>query len=236
MIRIAVGDNQVASCDGACHKERPGFDAVGIDAVMRAMQPAHALDLDGGGACALDLRAHRLEQGSQIGHLRLARAVLHQRLALSQHGSHQQVFRSGDGDLVEDQVRSAQLVRTRFQVAVLLGDDCAHLLQTFDVQVDGPTADGASARHGYARHAGASHQRPQNQRAGAHSLDDFVFGHGIRQVAAADGGRVRCFASADLSAHRGEQALLGLDVTNAGNILQRDFVLGQNCRRHAGQC
>ncbi len=50
-------------------------------------------------------------------------AILHQRVALGEHGGHQQVFCSGDSDLVEDDMRAAQAVRARLKVAMLLLDD-----------------------------------------------------------------------------------------------------------------
>ena len=147
MRRVAVGHDQVAAGDGAGDQKRSRLDAVGIDAVARAVQAGHALHADGRRAGALDLRAHGGEQRGQVGDLRLARAVLHQRFALGQHRGHQQIFGAGDGDLVEDHVRAAAAApRARFEVAVLLGDGRAHLFQALDVQIDGPAADGAAAR------------------------------------------------------------------------------------------
>src|ERR1035441_8771598 len=49
----------------------------------------------------------------KVGDLGLACAVLEDGLAVGQCGSHQQVFRSGDGDLVEDNVRALQSIRDR---------------------------------------------------------------------------------------------------------------------------
>ena len=118
--RVAVGHNQIAAGDGAGHQEGSRLDAVGIDAVARAVQAGDAAHANGGGARALNLRAHGGEQRGQVGDLRLARAVLHQRFALGQHRGHQQIFRAGDGDLVEDQVRAAQALGARFKIAVLL--------------------------------------------------------------------------------------------------------------------
>ena len=174
MSRIAVGHNQIAAGDCAGNQKCSRLDAVGIDAVARAMQAGHALHANRRCARAFNLRAHRGQQRGQIGHFRLARAVLHQRFAVGQHRGHQQVFSAGHGDLVEDQVRAAQPVGARLKIAVLLRDGRAHLFQALDVQIDGPAADGAAARHGHARHAGARDQRTQHQRTGAHGLHDFV--------------------------------------------------------------
>ena len=111
--RIAVGHGQIAAGDGAGDQKCSRLDAVGVDAVARAVQAGHAAHADGGGARAFDLRAHGGEQRGQVGDLRLARAVLHQRFALGQHGGHQQIFSAGDGDLVEDKVRAAAVASAR---------------------------------------------------------------------------------------------------------------------------
>ena len=110
---IAVGDDQIAAGDGAGHQEGSRLNAVGADAVTRAVQAGHAAHADGGRARAFNLRAHGGEQRGKVGDLRLAGAVLHQRVALGQHRGHQQVFGAGDGDLVEDHVRAAQAASAR---------------------------------------------------------------------------------------------------------------------------
>ena len=115
-------------------------------------------------ARAFDLRAHGDEHRRQIGDFRLSRAVLHHRFAVSQDRGHQQIFRSGYGDFVEDDVRAFQPVGPGLQIAVLLDDGGAHRFQALDMQVDGTAADGASAGHGDARQSGAGDQWPQNKR------------------------------------------------------------------------
>jgi hypothetical protein len=73
-------------------------------------------------ARAFDLCAHGGEQRGQVDDLGFARAIFHQGFAFGQHRGHQQVFGPGDGDLVENDVRAAQSLRLRIQIAVLLGD------------------------------------------------------------------------------------------------------------------
>ena len=60
--------------------------------------------------------------------LRLPGAIFHQRFALSQNRSHQQVFRAGDGDFVENDVSAMQPFRASFQIPVLLQNGRAHQL------------------------------------------------------------------------------------------------------------
>jgi hypothetical protein len=123
---LAIGHHQVAAADGARDQKGSRFDAVGIDAMLGAVQLVHALHPDGRGARALDIRAHGHQQSGQVDHLRLARAILHQRIALGKNSRHEQVFRAGHGDLVEDDMRAMQPFGARFQIAVLLHDGCAH--------------------------------------------------------------------------------------------------------------
>ena len=161
---VAVVDVEVAAGDGAGDEEGAGLDAVGIDAVACAVELGDALDADGGGAGAFDLRAHGDEQSGEVGDLGLASAVLEEGFAVGEDGGHEQVFGAGDGDLVEDDVRAFEAVGAGFEVAVLLGDGGAHGFEALDVQVDGAAADGAAAGHGDAGDAGARDERAEHQR------------------------------------------------------------------------
>ena len=73
-------------------------------------------------------------------------------------------------------MRALEAVGAGFDVAMLLGDFCAHGFEAFEVQVDGTATDGAAAGRGDAGHAGAGDQRAKDERGGAHGLDDFVLG------------------------------------------------------------
>jgi len=123
----------------------------------------------------------------------------------------------------------------RIQVAVLLSDGDAHLLQAFNVQIDGTAADGASAGHGHAGHSSAGNERTEHQGTGAHGLHDFVLGDGVGECAATDGGRVRGIGWPDFCAHRHQQPPLGCNVPHLGNVFESDLILGKNRRGHAGQ-
>ena len=103
---VAAVDVEVAAGDGAGDEEGAGFDAVGVDAVARAVELGDALDADGGGAGAFDLCAHGDEQGGEVGDFGLAGAVLEEGFAVGEGGGHEEVFGAGDGDLVEDDVRA----------------------------------------------------------------------------------------------------------------------------------
>ncbi len=156
------------------------------------------------GACALDICAHGHQQSGHIDYFRLAGAILHQRIALRQNRRHEQVFRAGHGNLVENNMRAMQSFGASFQVAVFLHDGRAHRFQAFEMQIDRAVANGATARLGHAGKSTAGDQRTQNQRRSTHGLDDLVLGSGVGKDATTDGGAVLCPAVTefDLGAHR----------------------------------
>src|SRR5207302_2680187 len=66
---LAAVDVEVAAGDGSGDEEGAGLDAVGIDAVARAVELGYALDADGAGAGAFDFGSHGGEEGGQVGDL-----------------------------------------------------------------------------------------------------------------------------------------------------------------------
>ena len=102
MPRLATGNREIAAGERAGNHKRSGFDAIGNDAMPRAVQLVDAADANRMRARALNLRAHLVEQRRQVNHLRLARAILQDGLAFGQGRGHQQIFGSGDGNFLED--------------------------------------------------------------------------------------------------------------------------------------
>ncbi len=78
---------------------------------------------------------------------------------------------------------------------------------------------------------------PEDQRRGAHGLDQFVRGFGSGERGAVDGGAVvgASVAEFDFGAHGGEQVARGLDVADLGNIFEDDGLVGEQGGGHAGQ-
>ena len=145
--RVGVTAGDLAAGNRCAHQEGTGFDTVGLDAVAAAMQTLDTVDGQGVGARALDLGAQRVEEVGQIDHFRLARGVFDHGTAFGQGGGHHQVFGTGDGDHVHQDMGTLQAtVNAGLDVAILDGDLGAHQLQTVDVQVDRTGADGAAAR------------------------------------------------------------------------------------------
>ncbi len=229
---VAAVDVEVAARDGSGHEEGAGLDAVGVNSVAGSVELRHALHADGGGAGALDLCTHGDEERGEVGDLRLAGAVLKERLALSERCRHQEVFGARDGDLVEDDVRAFQAVGAGFEVAVVVGDGGAHGFKALDVQVGRPPM-GASAGHGDTRNSSAGDERAENERAGAHGFDDLVFCDGVGEDGALDRGAMlgATVAELDLGTHADEQLALRLDVANLRNVFEDNFSLGEDGRQ-----
>ena len=188
-------DVEVSAGDGSREEEGASLDAVGVDAVTGTVEPGYALDADGGCSCALNFSAHGCEESGEVGDFGLAGAVLEEGFTFGEGGGHEEVFGAGDGDLVEDNVSALEAAlavagSACFEIAVFLGDGCAHGFKAFDVQVDWAATDGAASWHGDAGDAGAGDERAEDERAGTHGLDDLVLGDGIGEDGALDVGAV----------------------------------------------
>jgi len=79
---LAAIDVEVAAGDGSGDEEGAGFDAVGIDAMARAVEFGDALDADGAGAGAFDFCSHGGEEGGEVCDLGLAGAVFRRPIRL----------------------------------------------------------------------------------------------------------------------------------------------------------
>ena len=79
--------------------------------------------------------------------------------------------------------RAFEAVGGGFDVAVILSDLRAELFEPLDVQIDGAGSDGATAGKRNAGAPAAGYQRAQDQRGGAHGLDQFVGRFGAARFA-----------------------------------------------------
>src|SRR5581483_6701539 len=149
-------DLDVAAGDGGGEGEGARLDPVGDDAVLRAAQLAHAIDLHAVRAGAGDARAHRVEHGGEVLDLRLAGGVDDRRAAFGEGGGEHDVQRAHDAGVIEYDVRAAQ---RRFGAHVervaALGDGGAEHAEAGEVHVERPDADGVAAGRRARRHAEA---------------------------------------------------------------------------------
>ena len=89
--------------------------------MFRAVKRFHALHTKRRSFIARNPGAHFAKQHNQISYFRLARRVFEDRFAVRERCRHQNVFRPGDSDLLENDVtafKPATLRGTRFNVAV----------------------------------------------------------------------------------------------------------------------
>ena len=237
MTGIAVRNFQVASCHRSCNDERPGFDAVGDDAMLGPAQLADAFHANGRRARALNLRPHLVQQRGQVADFRFLRAIPHHGFTFGERRGHQQVFGAGDGNFVEDNLRTCQPRCRCFYITVFLRNGRAQPLQALEMQINRSRADGASSRHGHARVPASCHQRPQHQRRGAHGFHQFVARLGAGNVLAMNTGAVlgASIPKFDLGAHRRQQLARGLNVAHLRNVFQNHRLIGKQRGRHAGK-
>ena len=160
----------------------------------------------------------------------------------AKRGGHQQVFGSSHGDFVEDNFSAFETtaflrIGGGLDVAVLLRNLRAQALQTLDMEIDGASADGASAGQRDAGAATARDERPQDERRGAHGLDQFIRRFGSGQGAGANRGAVMSSPVAEFyfGAHGGEELACGLDVPYLRNVFQNHRFVGEQSRCHARQ-
>ncbi len=209
----------------------------GNDAVLRAFQLADAFHADGWRAGTFDFCSHLVEQIGQVGHFRFASAVLQQGLAFRKRRSHQQVFGACDGDLVEHDFGALQPCRGGLDVAVVLGDLGAELLEPLDMQVDGASSNGAAAGERDPGVTAAGDQRAKNERGSAHCLDQLIRSFRRGEIGAMERSAVlgASIAEFDFGPHGGEQVARGLNVAHLRNIFEDDRLVGEQGGSHAGE-
>ena len=82
----------------------------------------------------------------------------------------------------------------------------------------------------------AGDERAEDERRGAHGLDQLVAGFGIgTEAGGADGGAVvgASVAEFDFGTHGGEQPARGLDVADLRNVFENDLFVGEQSGGHA---
>jgi len=237
MRRITSRDDQIPTGNCARYHKRSRLDAIGNDSVFGPAKLLDSFDANSRCPCAFNFGAHFIEQCGKVSDFRFASAVFHHRFTLSETCSHQEIFSTGDGDFLKENVGALKALSPGFDVAVFLSDLCAHLLQSFNVEIDRTSADCASTGQGNACDAHARDQRPKHQRRCSHGLHQFVLGFRTAQIAAADAGAmVRASVSEfDFRTHRLQQFAFGLNVANVGNALQDKGLFGENRGCHGGQ-
>ena len=138
----------------------------GRDAPVAAVQLGDALDAEHVRLDPLDLGAERDEEAAEILDVRLAGGVPDHRLALGEHGGHDDVLGRHHARLVEEDRLAAQPRRAHLEAAVDLDLD-AELGEPVDVRVEPAPPDHVAAGRRHGRAAEAREQRAGEQERGA---------------------------------------------------------------------
>src|ERR1700719_5317565 len=106
------------------------------------------------------------------------------------------------------------------------------------MHINGTAADGATSGKRNPSAAAARDQRSENQRRGAHGLDQLVGSFGTGDIFAVQGGAVlsASVAEFDLDAHGGEQVASSLNIANLRNVFEDEGFVGEQGGGHARKC
>ena len=231
---LAVGHQHVALRHHACDEEGSGFNAVGDDRVLGAVQALDALDANHRRARAGDVRSHGVEAVAQIDHLGLAGGIFDHRLALGEHGGHHQILRAGHRDHVGHDVRALEALRRRTNISVVDVHSRAKLAQAADVLVHGAGADGAAARQAHLGASEARGKRAERQHGGAHRLHELVRSLRARHVACIER-HVRA-RPRHLDAHALEELEHRAHVGQVRHVVKHQIIRREQRRRKDGKC
>src|SRR5690606_5604862 len=216
---IGVLELYAATGCGCGHQVGTGLDAVGHHAVATATETFDAVDGDGVGTGAGNLRAHRIEEVGQVDHLRLASGVLQHAATVGQGGGHHDVLGTSRADDIEEEVRTAQTAGRRLglDVAAFDLDLRTHGFQAADMQIDRTRADGTATRQRHFSFAEARDHGAQHQNRSTHGLDQLVGRHQRLDAAGIDFD-AELLVDDRLHAHAAEQFDHGGDVVQVRQV------------------
>ena len=205
--------------------------------MLGSVQLFYALHADGRRACALNLRAHFVQEIGKISDFRLAGAVLQNGFALGQSCGHEQIFSACDRDFVKDNFGAFQPLGCGFNESMFLLDIRPEALESFDMKVDWAGADGATARQRDTGALAAGEQRAKNERGGPHRFYNFVGYFRRERTSAADSGAMVRATEAQLHfrSHCSQQLALGLYIPHLRNVLQNHRLFGEQSGGHGRQ-
>ncbi|MNF44971.1 hypothetical protein D3C84_260930 [compost metagenome] len=226
--RIGVLELDAATGGSSGHQVGAGFDTVGHHVVARAPQAFDAIDGDGVGAGALNLRAHGDQAVGQVDHFRFAGGVLQHAPAVGQGRGHHDVLGTGHADGIEEEVGATQATGRSLglDVAAFDVDLRTHGLEAADVQVDRTRTDGAATGQGHFGLTETGHHRAEHQDGRTHGLDQLVRRHQGLDAAGVDFDR-QLLVDHRLHAHATEEFDHGGDVMQMRQVGHGDRGVGQ---------
>ena len=225
MLETGVLDDDLTAGHRGERDEAADLHEVGAERELRAAQSRHAVDAEQVAADAVDVRAHRRQQGARLLHVRLARGVAHDGGALRERGREHDVLSRRHAGLVQQDVGAAQRPAPQAEIAVLL-QPRAESLQAEHVRIDAPAADLIAAGVADARLALAGEQRTHEDQATAHALEQRGVRRGRGDPARAQRHRVGIVA-VDLHAEPLHQRQHGADVGDVGKVVETNRLVGE---------
>ena len=232
-----VFDEDVAAGDGGGDDEGAGLDAVGRDGEFGAVEFFDAFDEEAFAAGIGDACAHEVEEAGEFADFGFAGGVFDDGPAFGEDGGGKDVGGAEDGG-------AARAAEIDFVAAEMsgFGDDVAVFdvyvgaegAESFHVEVNGADADDAAAGVGDAGAPAFGEERAEDADGGAHGFDDVVRGGG--------GGLIKGFEFEGAGvgplgayAESVEEVDHGGDVAEAGDVVEGDFVAGEEGGGHDGE-
>jgi hypothetical protein len=177
---------------------------------------------------ALDAPAHGVEEGREVGDLRLEGGVLDRDVAFAECGGEEDVLGAADGGRLEgDGALDRAGAPGRERPAALVDLD-AEGPERRQVAVDGARAEGAAAGHRDARLAGAGQERAHRDEAGAHAAHERVRCAAALHVAGVETKLATLPAHVDAEVL--EQLELDEDVGEARHVEQDERLVAEQAR------
>ena len=207
-------------------------DAVGDDPMLRAVEVAHAVNLNHAAASAPHVGPHFPHKILQVLDFRLPRRIFEDGCSLSSTGGQHDVLRGAHAGHTQPQPRAPGSAPAEQAALVLLHRD-PHGPEGLKVQVDGPRPQRTAPRQGHPGAPAAAQHRPQKEDGGAH-LPHQVTGH----MAAADAPGVHgdvLALSLHLTAQMPQNAHRGAHIGQVRAVVQHAHAAGEQRRGQNGQ-
>ncbi len=200
--------------------------------MLRAAELRHAHHRDQVGACAGNLCAHGVQEVGEVHDLGFTRHIGDARESIREGRGHQQVLGGAHAGEIEGDVGALQAAFGD-DIAIFDADLRAERFKSLQVDVHRARANGASAGEADLCLARACEQGAEDEEGGAHAADQVVGRNGV--VVVRHGQRHGLAGEVDAHAHFREQLVHGEHVVQAGNIVQHDWLIGEQGGRHQRQ-
>ena len=174
VLRDNVLYQQLAACCRRDSHKRARLYLVGDNAVCRAVEVLHAAYFYNVGACAENVRAHRVKAVGKVDDVRLLCGVFDYCKTVSLYRRHNSVYGSADGVFVKEYLAARELIGAEIYHTAVDVIGRAERGKALEVLVYGPVAEVAAAGHGNVRLVETPEQRPEEICGSSHELCLFI--------------------------------------------------------------